>query len=229
MKFFPTAAVATTLFTVEAFVPQPISGHGRLTALNVERGDSASAVEAALEASRTFGPTSPEARVAWDIVEEINASDNSAAYKGKKNDALSDPAKNKEMYEQFLELQKLGNLQRSHVEEVKHVTQQIRAVKLAPPAKSESELSSRLHNPILDHALMEAKLMTEKHGIQSSEAKLAWEAVEHIASDDFSEAIKGGLTDEECLIEMVEACEAMDELNRALFLNQQKESGRYQG
>jgi hypothetical protein len=48
----------------------------RTTSLNAERGDSKKAIEEALEASRKFGPQSKEARVAWDIVEEINASDN---------------------------------------------------------------------------------------------------------------------------------------------------------
>ncbi len=72
--------------------------------------------------------------------------------------------------------------------------------------------------------------MTEKHGIQSSQAKVAWEAVEHIASDDLSEAMKAAVDDnDECLIEMIEACEALDELNRALFLDSKKEAGRYQG
>jgi CP12 domain len=37
---------------------------------------AAKAVKAALEASKKYGSTSPEARVAWDVVEEINASDN---------------------------------------------------------------------------------------------------------------------------------------------------------
>jgi|EP00979_Chaetoceros_neogracilis_P008020 hypothetical protein len=46
------------------------------TTLNLERGDSQNAVKEALETSRKFGPQSKEARVAWDIVEEINASDN---------------------------------------------------------------------------------------------------------------------------------------------------------
>ena len=37
---------------------------------------SKSAIQEALETSKKFGPTSKEARVAWDIVEELNASDN---------------------------------------------------------------------------------------------------------------------------------------------------------
>lgn len=41
-----------------------------------DRVDSSEAVEAALKASKEFGPTSKEARVAWDIVEEMDSSDN---------------------------------------------------------------------------------------------------------------------------------------------------------
>jgi CP12 domain len=40
------------------------------------RADASAAIKAALDASKKFGATSPEARVAWDTVEEIDASDN---------------------------------------------------------------------------------------------------------------------------------------------------------
>jgi len=40
------------------------------------RPDSAAAVEEALRITASFGITSKEARVAWDIVEEMDASDN---------------------------------------------------------------------------------------------------------------------------------------------------------
>jgi hypothetical protein len=40
------------------------------------RPDATAAIQAALEASKTHGPTSPEARVAWGAVEEMDASDN---------------------------------------------------------------------------------------------------------------------------------------------------------
>merc|ERR1712130_31254 len=119
------------------------------------------AVEAALEASRKFGATSKEARVAWDIVEEIRASDNSAAYVNSKHDALADPSKNKEYYEKFLELKNLADLQKSHIESIKHVTESIRAIKLSPPEnkildESEDDVKER-NDPILGHALSEAK------------------------------------------------------------------------
>ena len=131
------------------------------------------------------------------------------------------------MYATFLELQKLGELQRDHIDSVKHITEQIRAVKIGGPKLGSAD---RLHNPILDHALTEAKAMTDKHGVLSPESKLAWEALEHIASDDLSEAMKGAIdANDECFVEMVEACEAIEELNRALFLNDKKEVGRYHG
>jgi hypothetical protein len=73
MKFLLALSL---LFTCEAFVPSSRFGVQTPTALNEQRGDASEAIKAAMEASRTFGGTSSEARVAWDIVEEINASDN---------------------------------------------------------------------------------------------------------------------------------------------------------
>ena len=44
------------------------------------RPDATTAISDALRISEEFGATSNEARVAWDIVEEIDSSDNSAAW-----------------------------------------------------------------------------------------------------------------------------------------------------
>ena len=43
----------------------------------------------------------------------------------------------------------------------------------------------------------------------------SWETVEEIASSDVSEATKGSL-EEECLVEAIEACEAIEALQNAL-------------
>jgi len=225
MKMFLTTILVSSAAAFHVTLPIPTNRMP--TFLKAERGDSASAIEAALEASKNFGPTSCEARVAWDIVEEINASDNSIAYKGEDSNALKDPTINKEMYDKYLKLKALGDLQKEYLDSIKGVTEQIRAVKLSAPAKPIELL--RWDNPALEHALSEAKLATKKTGIDSSEAKLAWEVVEDIASRDFSEALKGGLTDEECLIEMIDSCEAMEELNRSLFLNKIKDEARVEG
>jgi hypothetical protein len=56
-----------------AFAPSPM---GKASTALFERVDSSAAVQAALEASKKYGPTSKEAAVAWDIVEELDASDN---------------------------------------------------------------------------------------------------------------------------------------------------------
>lgn len=57
-----------------AFVPSVSSSRASTTL--AARPDASAAIQEALEASKKFGPTSKEARVAWDIVEELDASDN---------------------------------------------------------------------------------------------------------------------------------------------------------
>jgi hypothetical protein len=59
--------------STSAFAPP--SQYRRATALS-ERVDSSGAIQAALEASKKYGAASPEARVLWDIVEEMDAADN---------------------------------------------------------------------------------------------------------------------------------------------------------
>ena len=82
---------------------------------------------------------------------------------------------------------------------------------------SRSEQSS-ITDPILKKALSNAELMTEWWGIHSKEAKLAWEAVEDILSNDQSEVTKGPIhVGEECLVDLMDACEALEELDRVLF------------
>lgn len=135
------------------------------------------------------------------------------------NDDLADTTK------QFLELKvkELAKKQKEHIDNVKLVTDQIRAIKLSPPPSSDEHQ----FNPIMDQAITEAKLMTEKHGIESSQAKLAWETLEDIAGADVSETMKAAIdADEECLIEMTQACEALDELNRTLLTTETDEVSR---
>ena len=87
--------------------------------------------------------------------------------------------------------------------------------------------ASTITDPVLKKALSNAELMTEWWGIQSKEAKLAWEAVEDILSNDQSEVTKGPIsTGEDCLVEFMDACEAMEELDRVLF--HKKETAEHQ-
>ena len=115
----------------------------------------------------------------------------------------------------FLEKEK-PNLKR-----VKTLAAEIQAIKLVAP-KSKTSPDS----PILKKALIDAKAASDYFGSDSSEAKLAWETVEEIASSDNSEAFQDDL-DDECLVETIEACEALEELSRVIIL--ESTSSRYSG
>lgn len=66
-----------TLSSVSAFTPSLINNNNRLFGTQLQsRTDSSDAVKAALEASKQYGATSKEARLAWEAVEEIDSSDN---------------------------------------------------------------------------------------------------------------------------------------------------------
>ena len=75
------------------------------------------------------------------------------------------------------------------------------------PAKSSVELTA---------ALEAAKAATAEHGIQSAEARLAWETYEDIAGSGLENAM-GVSLDEECQFEYgSEACKAIEELDRVM-------------
>jgi len=88
----------------------------------------------------------------------------------------------------------------------------LKNVKISEPSSSGGAKNS----PELEKALLEAKEMTEKKGITSPEARLAWETYEEIASAGTENAYGINLV-EECGIESgQEACRAMEELERVL-------------
>lgn len=99
------------------------------------------------------------------------------------------------------------------VEQLKEMASDLQQVKLTAakvtPAKDSPELRA---------ALEAAKKAGEEFGNTSPEAALAWETVEEIAAASNAPALGGKLTDE-CLVEAIEACEALDELNKALNLD----------
>lgn len=70
MKLFLIAALVTS---TAAFAPSAVrSGRQSIALFSA----SESAIAAALEASKKHGPTSKEAALAWETVEEMDASDN---------------------------------------------------------------------------------------------------------------------------------------------------------
>jgi len=190
---------------VSAFVPSASSSRA-MTTLAAARPDSSAAIQEALEASKKFGATSPEARVAWEIVEEMDSSDNSAASAGVA--VVENPA---DYDEKVKALASLLKEQQDKISSIKSLAEELRGVKLSKPSSGASSVDSVQ----MKSALTEAKEVTEKFGMDSSEAKLAWETVEEIASSDVSEAIKGSLEDE-CLVDTIDACEAIEAMQAVL-------------
>jgi hypothetical protein len=94
---------------------------------------------------------------------------------------------------------------------VKSLASEIKAIKMKPV-----DMPRGPDSPALRAALAAAKAATAEFGPTSSQAALAWEELEEIASASEISGALGGKLDEECLTEMIEACEALEELERVL-------------
>lgn len=96
---------------------------------------------------------------------------------------------------------------------VKRLVKEIQTIKLATP---DDQIGA--DSPALKQALAIAQEATEEFGADSKQAKLAWEDVEEIAAARNYENAMGGTLQDECLVEKIEACEGLDELQRILNL-----------
>jgi CP12 domain len=117
-----------------------------------------------------------------------------------------------EYADKMAELKSLILAQSNTVTALKEMVSEVKKVKLAVPETKPGKPS-----PQLKVALAEAKKITEEKGVDSVEARMAWETVEEISAADNSGALGAGLTADECLVDAAaEACEALEELNRVL-------------
>lgn len=123
--------------------------------------------------------------------------------------------------EKMEELNKLLKLHRPMITEVKRIAEEIQSIKLKA-----SEIKPGSDSPELRAALDNARKTSKEFGATSAQAKVAWAEVEEIASASNSLAI-GARLDEECLVETIEACEAIEEVQRVLNLG--KSTSRYSG
>lgn len=117
-------------------------------------------------------------------------------------------------YGRFLDelynIQKMMSAQAQDKDKLKLVDV-LKNVKLNQPEASKASSS-----PELTKALEEAKKATAEHGITSSQARLAWESYEEIASSGLDNAMGVSLL-EECDVEAgQEACKAIEELDRVM-------------
>ena len=103
--------------------------------------------------------------------------------------------------------------------EMKTLVQEVQDIKVAAPASKPQQ-----NIPMLQELIAAAKEASDKFGADSSEAKLAWENVEEVSASDNSIASKPSL-EEECLVEAVEACAALEELGRVITLSRSEGTG----
>ena len=118
-------------------------------------------------------------------------------------------------YEEFVsQLSKIrNNLQEQDNSRKATLVDALKKIKITPMLKKDKVDTNSAE---LDAALKAAKEATAKHGITSSEARLAWETYEEIASAGLDNAMGVGL-DEECDLESgEEACKAIEALNNIL-------------
>lgn len=226
VAFFALLFVSVSAFSSSPFGTKTKKFQG-WTFLKNARVDSSEAIRNALETAKKYGSASQEARVAWEAVEEMDSSDNSNAYKGgvSEEECLmteSESAACEEYGEKMAQLSSILEEQKSSIEKVKSLAEEIQAVKLKAPGI----ITPSPDTPEMRAALNEANRITKEKGLDSNEAKLAWEAVEEVAESDLSEVAQGSLEDE-CLIETIEACQAMEELSRVINLSKNK--SRYSG
>mmetsp|Transcript_40762 Transcript_40762/g.85628 ORF Transcript_40762/g.85628 Transcript_40762/m.85628 type:complete len:263 (+) Transcript_40762:115-903(+) len=137
------------------------------------RPDASDAIADALRLSEEYGPTSKQARVAWDIVEEMDSNDSSPAYYWKYND-IDAP---RDYYDHIRSLSYLIAETNSNLSRMKELVTQIKDMELKDPslARIPDDDGS---NRALKVALAEAKAATEVHGASSAEAREAWDKLD---------------------------------------------------
>jgi len=176
-------------------------------------------IRAAMEATEVYGIQSQQARLAWEVVEEFDASTNdSAAYE--QGRGLSQ----EELQRAYADLQASMELMQknqyaavsfqNNQQLMKDVAAELGAIKLSPPTKQPAPTI-----PGLWDAKLKARAITQQFGNSSTEARLAWEDVEEIASSGLENAVGGTLFEEEScdLVKAAEACMALEELDRFLY------------
>jgi hypothetical protein len=105
---------------------------------------------------------------------------------------------------------------REELDMVKQLAEDLKGVKLASPTRVSSEEESEDFASAMTKALAAARTATDKFGVDSTQAKLAWETVEEIAASATDDEATRAPLDEECLIELIEGCEALEKFKAAL-------------
>jgi len=174
-------------------------------------------IDDAMAATEQYGIKSSEARLAWEVVEECDASTNdAAAYTPGDNEAPSPSTMSEEeMKDKMEQLMINCSIPKLLADQQlrEDVMAELQSIKLMPSKQQpKPKIAGLLASKI------KARAISKQYGNASSESKLAWEEVEELASSGLSNAIGSSLTaGEECDLEQAaEACMALEELDRFL-------------
>mmetsp|Transcript_2935 Transcript_2935/g.6579 ORF Transcript_2935/g.6579 Transcript_2935/m.6579 type:complete len:384 (-) Transcript_2935:165-1316(-) len=187
-------------------------------------------IRLATDMTERYGIHSPQAKLAWEAVEEFDGRDNSAAYEPRWDRMMSDEQR-QQAYEELqytLEVLQRDRPHSSHsggssVRRFAHnpelmddIATELQSIKLSPPSKKPPPKI-----PGLWDAKLKARAMSQQFGNDSVEAKLAWEEVEELASAGLDNAI-GESSYQTCDVgQAAEACLALEELDRFLYFEDQ--------
>ena len=174
---FSVLLVSVVVSSSGAFQPATHGRRGRILPRleGTVRPDSSEAVAEALRISKKYGASSPEARVAWDVVEEMDSNWTPNMEDMSSSKSLSKEEMNKMDY--GIQVRALAQLLQGNKEtlnQIKTLAANIKQMELTDPSLSKlpSEASK------LKTVLSEAKAAAEVNGPNSPEAIKAWDAVE---------------------------------------------------
>jgi hypothetical protein len=192
-----------------------------------------SAVQEAMQLTERYGPTSPEARVAWDVVSDLEVAwEKEAASKVEQvvppSSTHADQVQ-RELYEKLAEMHSVMKEQGPRIQRMEAIMEEIKAIKLPVVGKNTDSASRGAENSknseinaALELALQNAKRAEIEYGAESPEAKVAWSEVEEVANAKRrkKENATGHriFNAEECLlledVFSASTCEALAELER---------------
>lgn len=144
------------------------------------RPDSADAVAEAERISKEFGADSKEARVAWDIVEEMDSNDSSPAMAQPAQTISPSESRKIDYVIQINFLSCLLDETKEKLTQMRELVSQLRSLELSDPSLSKLGPDSEG----LKKALQEAKAAMEVHGPGSPEAEKAWEVLEGCVDEE---------------------------------------------
>ena len=176
----------TALGLVPGDLRRPSSRTARL--LNVAssaRPDASDAIQEALRISKEHGATSIEARVAWETVEEMDASDLSPAFAvttAGSEFSSSGEKRETDYAHQVSSLAYLLHDTHEKLDQIKQLVSSITALELDDPSLAKLGSTGGSHD--LKVALRESKAAVDLYGPGSREADDAWTRVEECAAAD---------------------------------------------